>query len=82
MARMQPQDKERFKRLEALTPVEAVKSWVKGDFGMGDEPALISAIREGTRISLSDDGLEDAILDAMDEGLNAPSCLQLLAVGS
>jgi hypothetical protein len=79
---MQPQDKERFKRLEALTPVEAVKSWLKGDVGMGDEPALISAIRKDTRLSLSDDDLEDAILDAMDEGLDAPSCLRLLARGS
>jgi hypothetical protein len=47
---------------------------------MGDEAALISAIRKGTRIPLSDDDLEDAILDAMDEGLDAPTCLERLAM--
>ena len=76
---MPPQNKERFERLSGLAPVDAVKAWLDGDFGLGDEAALISAIRKDTRISLSDDDLEDAILDAMDEGLDAPACLERLA---
>jgi hypothetical protein len=73
MARMQPKNRERFVRLSALSPAEAVQAWLDGDFAMGDEPALISAIRKDQRISLSDDDLEDAMLDAMDEGLDAPA---------
>jgi hypothetical protein len=79
MAEMQPKNRQRFERLGALIPVEAVKAWLEGDFGMGDEPALISAIRKDTRISLSDNDIEDAILHAMDEGLDAPACLERLA---
>ena len=78
---MQPQNKERFERLSGLAPLEAVRAWLDGDFGIGDEPALISAIRKDRRISLSDDDLEDAILEAMDGGLDAPVCLERLAGG-
>ncbi len=35
----QPQNKERFERLRALTPMAAVRAWLDGDFGIGDEPA-------------------------------------------
>jgi hypothetical protein len=79
-SKMQPQNKKRFESLSALAPVDAVRAWLDGDFGMGDEPALISAIRKDTRISLTDDDLTDAILDAMDNGLDAPACLERLAI--
>jgi hypothetical protein len=47
---MQPRDKKRFENLRSLSPVDAVRAWLDGDFGMGDEPALISAIRRDSRI--------------------------------
>jgi hypothetical protein len=78
MATIQPTNRERFVRLSALAPVDAVKAWLEGDFGMGDEPALISAIRKDTRVSLSDDDFIEAICDAIDEGLDAPACLERL----
>jgi hypothetical protein len=40
---------------------------------------LISAIRKDPRISLSDDAIIDAICGALDDGLNAPVCLERLA---
>jgi hypothetical protein len=75
---MQPQDKQRFEKLSALLPVDAVRAWLDGDFGMGDEPALISAIRKEPCIKISDAAIEDAVLDAMDEGLDAEACLERL----
>jgi hypothetical protein len=78
---MQPQNKQRFEKLSKLTPVDAVSAWLDGDFGMGDETALISALRQDKRITISDDEIEDIIMDAMDEELDAESCLQRL-VGS
>ena len=78
---MPPQNRERFDRLSALEPIDAVKAWLDGDFGMGDEPALISAIRKDRRISLSDDDIEEVILDAMDESLDAAVCLARLVTG-
>jgi hypothetical protein len=77
---MQSQNRKRFESLSALAPVDAVRAWLDGDFGMGDEPALISAIRKDARISLSDDDITDAILDAMNSGLDAPACLERLAI--
>ena len=76
---MQRQNQERFDKLRALTPVDAVRAWLDGDFGMGDEPAMIAAIRRDTRLSLSDDDITDAVCDAMDVGLDAPACLDRLA---
>jgi hypothetical protein len=77
---MQPQNKKRFESLSALAPIDAVRAWLAGDFGMGDEPALISAIRQDRRISLSDDDITEAILDAMDNGMDATACLERLAI--
>ena len=76
---MQPKDKNRFESLNALAPVDAIRAWLDGDFGMADEPALISAIRKDLRISISDADIEDTILYAMDDGLDAPACLERLA---
>ena len=75
---MQPQDKKRSEKLSALLPVDAVRAWLDGDFGMGDEPALISAIRKDPRIKISDDEIEDAIMDAMDDGTDAEACFKRL----
>jgi len=68
---MQPQDKKRFEKLSTLAPIDAVRAWLDGDFGIGDEKALITAIRKDLRVKASDDAIEDAILDAMDESLGA-----------
>ena len=75
---MQPQNKERFEKLQTLAPVDAIQAWFDGDFGIGDEPAMISAIHKDTRITLADDDIIDAVCDAMEEGLDAPACLEYL----
>ncbi|HZM01671.1 MAG TPA: hypothetical protein VFC44_01495 [Candidatus Saccharimonadales bacterium] len=76
---MDTQNKERFERLRALAPIDAVQAWLDGDFGIDDEPSMISAVRKDPRVSLSDDDIIDAIGGPMDEGLDAPACLERLA---
>ena len=78
---MQPQDMKSFEELSALSPLDAVRAWLDGDFCIGDEPAMISAIRKDSRIKISAADIEDAILDAMDEELDAEACFKRL-VGS
>lgn len=73
---MHTQNQERFNRLQALSPVEAVQAWLDGKFGMGDEPAMITAIRRDTRILLSDNDITEVICNALDEGWDASSCLE------
>jgi hypothetical protein len=75
----QPQDKTRFERLRSLSPIAAVQAWLNGDFGIGDEPALIFSIRKDTRVVASDDDIIDAVCDALDENLDAAACLERLA---
>jgi hypothetical protein len=70
-----PQNRERFERLRALSPIDAVRAWLAGDFGIGDEPAMIEAIRRDTQVTLSNDAIIDAFFDAIDDGLDAPACL-------
>src|SRR3989442_1113480 len=71
---MPPENKERFERLRALSPIEAVRAWLEGNFGIGDEPAMIAAIRKDPRVSLSDDNIIGTVCDAMDEGSDAAAC--------
>jgi hypothetical protein len=50
--KFQPVNKQRFERLKALAPVDAVCAWLDGALGIGDEPALIAAIRRDPRVSI------------------------------
>jgi len=72
----------RFDKLQTLSPVEAVKAWLDGDFGFGEEAALIVAIRKDSRVTRSDDEIIDFMADAlMEENADAQKCLDLLAKG-
>ena len=73
---------ERFERLRALSPVEAVQAWLNGAFGIGDEPALLEAIRRDSRISLSDKLITNMICEAMHRELDASHCLEKLVQAS
>jgi hypothetical protein len=74
-------DQNRFESLKKLAPVEAVKAWLEGSFGIGDEPALIEAIRKDNRVTRSDNEIIDFMADAMlEEEANDPQqCLDRLA---
>lgn len=71
---------ERFQRLRQLTPVEAAKAWLSGEFGICDEAAMIEAIRKDARITLSDAEIRDFFFKALgEEDTDAQRCLDELA---
>jgi len=73
-------DQNRFRKLRTLAPVAAVSAWLGGDFGFGDEAALIEAIRKDSRITRSDEEVIDFMADAlMEENADTQKCLDLLA---
>jgi len=73
-------DQKRFDSLKKLSPVEAVKAWLEGSFGIGDEAALIEAIRKDNRITRSDNEIIDFMADAMlEESSEAQQWLDRLA---
>jgi hypothetical protein len=72
-------NQERFDSLRRLSPAEAVKAWLEGDFGVGDEAALIEAIRKDKRIIRSDDEIIDLMVEMMEEGLDGQAVLDRLA---
>jgi len=76
---METPGKAHIDKYRTFSPIDAVRAWLDGEFGIGDESAMIEAIRKDSRVSLSDDGIIDAILDAMDDGLDAPACMERLA---
>ena len=73
------QNKERFETLRTLSPIEAVQTWLDFKFGIGDEPAMLEAIRRESRVQLSDKEITDVIRNAMDEELGAQESLERLA---
>lgn len=76
---MNDQDKQRSENLRSLAPLDAIQAWMDGGFGLGDESAMIEAIRKDKRVSFTDEEIEDIVFEAMDDGLDAPACLELLA---
>lgn len=59
-----------------MSPIEAVQAWMDGEFGFGDEPAMLEAIRKDKQITCSDNRIEKLIYDAMEEELDAAACLE------
>ena len=68
-----------LRRYGHLNPIEAVRRWLGGDFGIDDEPAMIEAIRKDPRVSLSDDKIIELMGEAIDEGWEDQACLERLA---
>jgi hypothetical protein len=53
---------------------------LEGSFGIGDEAALIEAIRKDNRVTRSDDEIIDFMADAMlEDAIDAQHCLDRLA---
>jgi hypothetical protein len=70
----------RFQRLRSLSPLEAARAWLTGEFGIYDEPAMIEAIRKDTRIKLSDAEIASFFFEALvDEAWDPQRCLDELA---
>ena len=76
---IQPINPERFERLRSLTPLEAVKAMLGGDFGIGDEAAILEAIRKDSRITLSDEEILAFLNKTLIEhGEDAQNCFDKL----
>jgi hypothetical protein len=73
-------NKKRFEQLKSLFPAEAVSAWLEGNFGVGDEPALVVAILKDSRIKLSPEKIEEFMSDMMDsEEVDVQAILDRLA---
>jgi hypothetical protein len=53
-------------------------SWLNGEFGIDDEPALIEALRRDPRVIGSDDQIIDTFCNAMVEGWDAQRTFERL----
>ncbi len=53
-------------RLAQLSPVDAARALLDGDFTIGDEPPLCFAIRRDPRVTLDDDAIMDVFMDVLD----------------
>jgi hypothetical protein len=76
-------NQERFEHLRSLAPPEAIKAMLAGEFGLGDESAIVEAIRKDKRITLSDNEILDFLRDAMmEDDCDAQQCLDELVLRS
>jgi hypothetical protein len=71
-------DENRFQRVTNLTPIEAIRAWLNGEFGIYDEPAIIAVIRKDLKIKLSDDEIMEFLFKAIVEDWDAQRCLDEL----
>lgn len=75
-------NRERFEHLRSLTPLEAIKAMLEGDFGIGDQPAIAEAIRKDKRIKISDDEIISFLREALLEGDTPQKCFDELLMRS
>ena len=60
-------DQARLEHLRKLSPVEATRTWLEGDFDIDDQPALLEALRRDRHIMLSDHKIIELFAEAMME---------------
>lgn len=58
---------DRRARLVQMTPITAVRAWLRGDFGLGDEDALCAAIRRDPAVELTDDEIVSVFYEVLGE---------------
>lgn len=76
-------DKQHFEHLKNLSPVDAARAWLDGEFGMDEEPAMIEAIRKDERIKLPDEEIVEFFSEALiEDDWDAQRCLDELATRS
>ena len=72
----------RHDALSRLAPIDAIHAFLAGDFGIGDETAIMTAIRRDPRVTLSNEEILDVLDGALEDGVNAETCLaRLMAFG-
>jgi hypothetical protein len=75
---MKPKHNDRFDRLESLDALGAIKAWLAGDVGYGEENALMLAIRRDTGIDLSDSEIKEIFCEAIEDEREPMHVLQQL----
>jgi hypothetical protein len=65
----------RLERLRKLSALKAIETWMDAGFTIGEDDALLFAIRAGTRTKLSDAKITDLIWDCIDSEVDAQTCL-------
>lgn len=75
---MKQQGNDPFDRLEDLDALAAIKAWLAGDFGYGEENILILAIRRDTDIDLSDSEIKEIFCEAIEDDREPMHVLQEL----
>ncbi len=60
-------------RLLQMPPITAVRAWLRGDFGMGDEDALCIAIRRDPGVELTRDEIVSVFYEVLGEDDFHPS---------
>lgn len=71
-------DPEDYRRLQCLAPDAAIKAYIKGDFTIGEEAALMEVIQRGLRLPLKIDKIEEILMDCMEENVSVEISRQRL----
>jgi hypothetical protein len=64
---MKPKENEPLSRSETLDALGAIKAWLAGDFGYGEENVLMLAIRRDAGIDLSDSEIKEVVCEAIED---------------
>lgn len=69
---------ERYEALRKLAPLDAARAFLEGAFGLGEEWAIVDAIRRDPRVTLDDEEILDVLEGAMEDEVDAETCMARL----
>jgi hypothetical protein len=73
---------ERVAWLKSLSPRDAVKAFLDGEFGLNEEFAIVEAIQKDSRITINENEIMDILCDELEEeSLDADAVFARLVAG-
>jgi hypothetical protein len=75
-------DPKNYERLRRLPADEAIACYLRGDFTIGEDPALLEAIQRGLSLPMRHERIQDILLACSEEAVRAEECRRRLVSGS
>ena len=74
-------DPKNYLRLQSLPAEEAIAYYLEGDFTIGEESALVEAVRKGLSLPLKKEEIDDILAESMADEVSVEECKRRLIAG-
>jgi hypothetical protein len=71
-------DPENYRRLQGLGLDEAIRTFIDGDFTIGEDDAILEAVRKGLSFEVSEEAIWSVLGDCLEDETDVEECKRRL----